>query len=336
MLTLLLPALVGAILPTLVIVALIWWSDRYEREPWWLLLVTFLWGAAPAILLSVAAELLLEHPLLPYVPGLSSDLLRVGLIAPVVEEIAKGLALFGLYLFFPFEMDDVLDGIVYGALIGAGFGMTENFLYFLNALLQEAPGGIWGLALLRSVIFGANHAYYTAILGAAVAVGVGMGRGRRRWPVVWLGLAGAIGVHALHNVSTTVASTFPPALFLSIVLDWAGLLLIVVVITLAWQKENHWIRTHLADEGPEVLAPEHFVLTQRYAQRGGFLLARLRGQNVTRARLEHDLHQTATRLAFSKHRLTRGVVGAEQETARHRARLQALNQQLAGYDAGRG
>ena len=334
MLSLLLPALAAAILPTLFIVYLIWWSDRYEREPWWLLLVTFLWGAAPAIFLSIFAELLLEQPFQPYLPGLSTDLLRVGLVAPVIEEIAKGMALIGLYRFFPFELDDLLDGIVYGALIGAGFGMTENFLYFLNALLQDPESGLAGLALLRSVIFGGNHAYYTAILGAAVGWAAQAGGGPRLWPAGLLGLITAIGVHAVHNITTTVAAYYPVALFLSIVLDWAGLLLIVVVIILAWQKENHWIRTHLADETPDVLAPEHFRLTQRYAQRGGLLLAQLRGEDVTRSRLEYDLHQAATRLAFSKHRLPRRGTPAAAETARHRIRVQTLSRRLAAHEAG--
>ena len=36
---------------------------------------------------------------------------------PFIEEFTKGLALLFIYLFFTKEMDNVVDGIVYGALV---------------------------------------------------------------------------------------------------------------------------------------------------------------------------------------------------------------------------
>lgn len=330
MLAPLLSALLAAVIPTLVFVYLIWWCDRYEREPWWLLLVTFLWGAVPAIVLSIAAELLLEKPFQPLVTGLAGSLLQAGLISPVVEEVAKGLALFGLYRFFQAELDDVLDGIVYGALIGAGFGMTENFFYFLGAYFQGEGVNLLGLTLVRAVVFGANHAYYTAITGAALGYALSIARRRLLWPIPAAGLLLAIVVHALHNLSSSLGGYHIATLALSAVLDWGGVLLLVVVIVLAWREENRWIRAQLAAEVPEVLAPEHYALAQRYAQRGGFWLARLRGQDAIRARLEHELHQTATRLAFQKQRhLRQGGEDTAREISRLRERLQQLSQRLA-------
>ncbi len=41
-----------ALVPTLVYALLVWWLDRYEKEPLPLLVVAFLWGAVPAVILA--------------------------------------------------------------------------------------------------------------------------------------------------------------------------------------------------------------------------------------------------------------------------------------------
>ena len=35
-------AILGALIPTLFYVAFVWWLDRYEKEPLWLLALSFL------------------------------------------------------------------------------------------------------------------------------------------------------------------------------------------------------------------------------------------------------------------------------------------------------
>ena len=147
---------------------LVWWLDRYEKEPWWLLALVFLWGAVPAVILSVVIELILDIPISVLGHGLAYEVAGGSVVAPVVEEVAKGLAVFGVLLFVRREMDDVLDGIVYGAMAGLGFAFTENFFYFVGSL-QEGGWGVWVVVvLMRTVIFGLNHAFFTGVTGAAV------------------------------------------------------------------------------------------------------------------------------------------------------------------------
>src|SRR5437879_9967802 len=45
-----------ALVPTLFYALFIWWLDRHEKEPLPLLLVAFLWGAVPAILIAIVLE----------------------------------------------------------------------------------------------------------------------------------------------------------------------------------------------------------------------------------------------------------------------------------------
>ena len=46
-------SLLVAFIPALGYTLLVWWLDRYEREPFRLLVVAFFWGAVPAIALAV-------------------------------------------------------------------------------------------------------------------------------------------------------------------------------------------------------------------------------------------------------------------------------------------
>lgn len=55
------------------------------------------------------------------------------------------------------EFDGVLDGLTYGAIIGFGFAMTENFLYFIGAFSEGGFVDLTVLIFLRAVIFGLNH-----------------------------------------------------------------------------------------------------------------------------------------------------------------------------------
>ena len=53
------------------------------------------------------------------------------LTAPVVEELLKGAGLVLLYLIVRDEVDDMMDGFVYGALCGLGFAVVEDVVYFM-------------------------------------------------------------------------------------------------------------------------------------------------------------------------------------------------------------
>jgi hypothetical protein len=58
------------------------------------------------------------------------DLSGAIITAPLIEESTKGIFL--VMMAFTKKFDGVVDGVVYGGAIGLGFGMTENFLYFIS------------------------------------------------------------------------------------------------------------------------------------------------------------------------------------------------------------
>jgi RsiW-degrading membrane proteinase PrsW (M82 family) len=297
-------SLLAGVIPTAIYVAIIWWFDRYEKEPLWLLAVTFLWGAIPAILLSLMVELLLGIPVSVLGEGLLTDVVESGGVAPVVEEIAKAVALLGLFVFLRHEFDNVLDGIIYGALVGFGFAMTENVLYFLSSLFAEGWAE-WGVVVfLRAIVFGLNHAFFTSLTGAALGFARLSRAVWQKWLVPFGGLGLAIAFHAIHNIGASLVELSCLAGIFSFVTDLGGVLVVFVVILLCAQQEKEWITRELQEEiASGVLSQADYALTVSYRQRFVARWEALLGQGWQRWRQLGRLFHLATELAFKKYQL---------------------------------
>jgi protease PrsW len=257
--------LVAAVVPTAVYVLIFYWADRYEREPAWLVAVAFLWGAIPAVIVSLVAELLLGIPLADARLFLTTELIESTILAPIIEELAKGAALLAIFRFARREFDGVLDGLLYGALIGFGFAMTENLLYYIGAYAEGGFGSLTFVIILRALVFGLNHSFYTALTG----MGLGLARNARTsvarwlWPVI--GLLLAVITHGLHNYGAGLAAENIAGLGISLLVAGGGLCLMVLTVLLSWQAERKAIRTELADEvGTTISTAEYTTLTGRW------------------------------------------------------------------------
>ncbi|MEA2527315.1 MAG: protease PrsW, partial [Thermomicrobiales bacterium] len=135
-------SVIAAVVPALFYSWLVLRLDKYEAEPRRAIIGAFAWGAVGAILFSVIAELIFGSLLVGEVGEEGASFLTVAVGAPIIEEFFKGIALLVLLWFFRREFDNVLDGLVYGALIGLGFAMTENILYFGQAYLDDGARGL--------------------------------------------------------------------------------------------------------------------------------------------------------------------------------------------------
>lgn len=291
MINLLVP-LIAAFTPTLLYTLTLWWLDRYEKEPLHLLLVTFVWGAVPALLIAIFAELAVD--------GLAQYMLGPGaeatVVAPIVEEILKALVLIAIFVFVRREFNGVLDGIIYGALVGFGFAMSENILYFMA--YSEQIVGVW---LLRSVIFGFNHAFFTSIVGIALGL---VRYEKRRWAgyvAVPLALWLAIMLHALHNSSAQIGVL---GMLLAWVVNSGGILIVLATIVLSQRHELHWLSSELDEEvaiGVISLAQFERILNPPLRSRAELNTLLTRGWKSFRQlrRFNHLL----TELAFVKHQL---------------------------------
>ena len=187
-------ALTIPLLPAIGINLLVNFMDRYEREPWFLRLAAFLWGAIIAIPFAFFIEQDIQNLLGPN----TSDIVRNmfdGLNAGVTEETVKGLGLLLLFFILRDEFDNVTDGIVYAALIGAGFAFVENFRYFAS----NSRDTLVFLIVGRVILGWLGHSTFTACFGAALGY---VRHTRVRWKQILIPLLGylvAVGLHSFYD-----------------------------------------------------------------------------------------------------------------------------------------
>lgn len=301
-------AAVAAALPTLAYLALIWWLDRYEKEPMRLLAASFLWGALPAALLAVVLEVTLDLPLRAFGDA-ALKWREASLLTPFVEETVKGAALLGLVARVRHEFHGVLDGIVYGAVVGLGFAFTENLFAFMAAF--SADGISIGLSVvsLRAGLFGLNHPLYSAVFGAGL--GWTIFRPRRPWHVAvpLLCLGAAVGLHLLHNVLAAGAWAARWSVPLALLADWSGLALVAAIVVLTWRHEQRWIEEGLDEElARGSITNAEYLLVRSYPHRAAAEWRTLKrsGWGCYRALARHT--QTLTKLAFARYHLRRGLL----------------------------
>ncbi len=73
--------------PMLLYAMVLWWLDRYEKEPLGLLTVAFLWGAIPSIVLALIMQVVLDVPVMAISnSNLTYELLGASVVAPLTEE----------------------------------------------------------------------------------------------------------------------------------------------------------------------------------------------------------------------------------------------------------
>jgi protease PrsW len=324
----------GAVVPTVAYVFLVRWLDRYEKEPTALLAGAFVWGAVPAIIVSLILEVVLRVPLAGFEGYPLSNIVQATTIAPIVEEAVKAVALLGLFLFFRREWDGTLDGVIYGALIGFGFGMTENFLFFLGSYSESGLSGLGTILLLRGGIFGFNHAFFTAITGAGLGYALTHPNGRPRWSVPLVALAAAIFFHALHNLGASIAAQVAAGFLISLFNIVVGVFLVGVIVIWALSQERRWIRDELKDEiGITITQGEYDLIVKNRS-----LIARRIGPlgcvGGQRTPLLNELSRLATELAFKKHRakLDQNSEALARAIVQLRQRIAALRQAARSAD----
>jgi len=327
----LLIGLISATLPVPLYLMLVLWIDRYEAEPAWMLATAFFWGALVAVffayLINTASGLI--------VTVLTNDV-RAGaafgavISAPIVEESAKALILFIFFFFKKDEFDGVIDGIVYAAMVGLGFAMTENIQYYGRAVMQAGGGGLTIIFIIRGALAPFSHPMFTSLTG----IGLGLARQSRNTIVKIItpifGLLAAISMHSIWNGSAVI---FGPAGFILtyILIMVPAFFIMFVVIALALRREGQIVREFLTpDFQSGLLNPQEYkqlgsIFGRMGASYNAFSSGGFRGWQTCR-----QLNQTASELAFHRSRLARGIVvrDANEREAAYRMALEDLLRQL--------
>ncbi len=311
-------SLLAGLLPTLLYVTLLYSADRYEKEPKAMLTAAFLWGAIPALLVALVARLFFRLPAQLIGPK-AIEAVRAGLVAPLVEETIKGVVILFIATRYRLEFDNLLDGIVYGAMVGFGFAMAGNTFSYLGSFLLRGFAGLSSAIVLEGVLYGLDHALYSAILGAGLGYARLAQTRRQRWAVPVAAFLLAVLVHSLHNLALYNAVGLSP---FTIVTTWAGTLVIVVVIALSLQRQQRCLAAELVGEVPEgiyrtLISPGGRSRAQWRALRA----SGLRGWRQIR-----HTHQQCAELAFKKmqHARRPDESGLMEEIDRLRKELETL------------
>jgi RsiW-degrading membrane proteinase PrsW (M82 family) len=328
-------------------VAFILWLDRYEHEPAPLLFFAFFWGAVVAIVFSYVFNSLVTAGFATIVGDSAAGAAESFLGAPPIEEGFKAVALFVLVLLFRDEFDNTLDGIVYGSIVGIGFAMTENIVYFGR---QYAEGGITDLALivvLRAVLGGFGHALFTGTTGAAVGYARETQNNFLKVIMPLVGYCLAIALHSAWNLfaGTIIPSLIPPetgdwfyfclvAPIQSVVLLGPGLIALGLIVWVAWAREAKIIRQQLLPEVEAGLIPvEDYKIMSSSRLRVRSLWKAFTKHGLVAFLIQRQYIQLATELAFRKWHLERGerTKRAQKVTPeeRYRNRIRELQARLA-------
>jgi RsiW-degrading membrane proteinase PrsW (M82 family) len=296
----------------------IWWLDRYEREPFWMTLLVFAWGGFGGTSMGCLCSM-------PFVFGataaggeVAGEVVGAVIVAPVVEEITKGLAF--VFLLLTRHLDNETDGLIYGAATGLGFAAVENIMYAVS-FAGEGTETVLVLVAVRTLFSAIVHCISSGILG--MSIGFACHRsGAARW-VLWpaVGLALAIGNHALWNGIAT-AMEFEVLGEASALLAPLGMLIVAAAAAgmfglTQWSlfREHRVIRKYLLEEAARgVLPVEHASIVPFWSRRSrrGWLPPHVPQQAYIRA---------ATLLAFRHHQLE---VARGERRERYLAEIAAL------------
>lgn len=210
-------------IPMFAYAAFVYWLDRYEKEPKALLGAAFFWGMVVAAGGAFILNTLFGLGLYLFTNSeAAADFGTTSIVAPIVEEILKGLAVAIVFLLFRKEFDSILDGIIYGGIAGLGFAATENTLYiYRNGYLDGGWEGLFVLVFIRVIVVGWMHAFFTAFTG----IGFALARTNRNLLIKTfappLGLGVAITTHGFHNTFSGLVGG-AGGFALGSLIDWAG------------------------------------------------------------------------------------------------------------------
>lgn len=250
------------------------------------------------------------------------------LIAPVLEEIAKGLAVLLIFAIFKDEFDSILDGMIYAGVAALGFAATENVLYlYFMGYRENGTTGLVGLFFVRVILSAWLHPAFTALFGAGLAASRLSRNPWVKWGAPILGLAAAMLFHGLHNTMATVLGTYVSGLStlaITFFVDWIGIAMVFALLLGALAEERAWMRRYLPEE-VELGTITHAQLAIVCSLRAQFL-ARLRSRFAAKPGATgvadlptRDFLEACAHLAIKKHHLAR--VGDEGRNAQHVARL---------------
>jgi RsiW-degrading membrane proteinase PrsW (M82 family) len=234
--------IIAVVLP-LVFLYVIYALDLYASGRFRTVVTCFVWGMVAfglAYVLNTAVKTnLLEDRL--GMRGGESMTMTVVLVAPIVEEIVKSLAL--IYFGRRPDFTYFVDGAIYGFAAGIGFSVLENLFYLFQPAGQS-----------QGALLAVSRSFSTCLMHGSASALVGVSIGRFRYGHGWTRLLSAIlgwgAAIILHSGFNRVVEFWEGTAFLlgAVGLGVGGVVLIALFIRWGLVEERRWIEETLGSQ----------------------------------------------------------------------------------------
>lgn len=158
--------------------------DKYEKEPWGMLVLGLLYGmflTGVIYMVGVAVELYFPHEETPFYTAFFSS--------AFIEEGLK-FAIFMLLIWRNKNFNEPVDGIVYCVFLSLGFAWVENIIYVFHPNL-----GGYETALVRGLLSVPGH----GLFGVQMGYYLGLGKFSKKKQLPLYGFLAAYLCHSIYN-----------------------------------------------------------------------------------------------------------------------------------------
>ena len=188
--------LILAILPVIVLSVYIYRKDKYEKEPFRMLLLAFFLG-----ILAIPTDLVVVG-VIDAVFGGSTIFYQAFFEAGIPEELCKW-AFFMLVIWRNKNFNEFFDGIVYAVFISLGFACIENIMYVFNTedFIEAFHTGV-----LRALLSVPGHFLFAVIMG--YFLGMAKFKPESRSKYLMLSLLCPILAHGLFDYLIMLGAVF--------------------------------------------------------------------------------------------------------------------------------
>lgn len=150
-----------AVAPGIALGLILYLTDRYDREPFGLLMKVYIFGALSVIPVAFAESILVRAN---FFSGYLAAAYSAFIVAGLTEEYFKRFVVIKIALFNK-AFNEKLDGIIYCAFSALGFATVENILYVVFRFSANPYVGIWRgiLSVPAHMLFGITMGYYLSL-----------------------------------------------------------------------------------------------------------------------------------------------------------------------------
>ena len=177
-----------AVAPAMIIIAYIYFKDKFEKEPWKLLLKNFVLGATASVIITLGISYILGLLLPSFDAGNTLHMfLKAFFMVALVEEFSKYIIVRN-YAQKNKAFNEPFDGIVYAVMVSMGFATLENVMYVYSYGYETG--------ILRAFTAVPAHATF------AILMGYYMGKAKfskNRWVLNIAGLLVATLFHGAYD-----------------------------------------------------------------------------------------------------------------------------------------